>query len=68
MVKCFRIHQILCYQFMQPLNAFFIALLNGCIDNLSIIRYRKMISCVSISFPKSIDQDCRILISIIDNK
>ena len=68
MCKCLRVNQILCYKFMQPFNSFFIAFLNSCVNNFPFIRYSKMISRVSITFSKSIDQNCRILISIIDDK
>ena len=53
---------------MKPLDAFFITFLYSCINNSSIIFHCKMITGVTISFSKSVEQNCRILITVIDNK
>ena len=66
--KCLRIYKVLFHQLVQPLNSFFIAFLHGCINNRSIILYSKMITGISISFAESINENCRILVSIVDNE
>ena len=66
--KCLRVYKILCYQLMQPFDAFFITFLHGRINHGSVIFYGKMIARISISFAKSVDENRRILIAIVDDK
>ena len=53
---------------MQPFDAFFVTFLHGRINHGSVIFYGKMIARISISFAKSVDENRRILIAIVDDK
>ena len=66
--KSLRIDQIFFHQLMKPLDSLFIAFLHSCINDGSIIFHCKMITGVTITFSKSVDENCRILIAVIDDK
>ena len=66
--KCLRIYKILFDKRMEPFDSFFIAFLYRCIDHFSVICHCKVISGISITFPEAVDQDCRVLIAVVDNK
>ena len=66
--KGLRVHQILLHQTVKPLDAFLIAFLNRRINDLPLVRHGEVIRRIAVALSEAIDQDSRVLISVVDNK
>ena len=66
--KGFRVYQLFFYQLVKPLDSFLIPFLYSGVDYFALVCHCKMISRISIALSKSVNQDRRILISVVYNK